>query len=1031
MIDDGFGGEYWLPDSVDSSGNDYIDNPFIGIDDGGVAGGGDSPYPDAPFDWSSLLTGGKWDLAKLAAKGLTLAGAIQAFQQAQNPPKTGYQGGIPSLTGVRAQTAPAAPNTRPGAGGHRYFSDLQYTNNANAEDPVSGLAAIKTLATNQATDLNAANQWRASQQAAAQPAAQTPAQVKAAQDAFYGRTTPAAPAAQAPLTLATNTPNMTPQQKAMYYNNLIGRGYSDADIRTAAGPQTDENWNALKGLATNPPAAPVAFTPEKQYVPTATAAAKYTPEQPFVQPAKPIRTAAQGGLMGLARGGSTNPRYLQGSTDGMADKIPARIDGQQEAALAHGEFVVPADVVSHLGNGNSDAGADVLYKMMDKIRHARTGTKKQGKQINPEKFTPGGLAYAAGGKVLGFAGPAGSTVPSGVVGTESNLSNWAGPYVTDMLGKGQALSTMPYQAYQGPLSAGDSSLQTQAYGLAGGLQTPAGIGQAATTAGQVATNAGGLNYQPTGATNQFTAPGQYSAAQNTSAFNQPGQYTASQNTNAFATPASTGYTATDTGKTTAASAPNAVGGSYTAANANAFGATAAQSDYNPAAGLQNYQMGPASNVGSQQFTDPGVAASYMNPYLKQSLDPQLQEARRQSQISQQATNAQATQAGAFGGSRSAILGAENQRNLGSNLANITGQGYNTAYTTGQNQFNADQGRSLTAQQANQAAGMNVGSQNLQAKLGVQALGAQYGSQMALANLSNQQQANLQTSAQSQQTALANQQAANQAGQFGAAATNQASLANQQAANQMSQYNAGLGQAANLANQSAANQAAQFGAQQGMTAAQLQAQYGLSAQQANEMSRQFGANYGMQGAQTAAQYGLAAQNANEASRQFGAQYGMTGAQNTAQYGQQAQAQNAQENQFAANYGLQGLNTQLQAAQAQGNLSNMQNQAGLANLNTMAGLGATQQATQQAGIAADQAAFNQERDNPYKMVQYQQSLLQGLPLAAQQYNTSTNPYYAAAGAAGDIGKTLGVGTDEWGNALPKGTAASWNSSTSAAT
>jgi hypothetical protein len=992
--------DYETAPGVDTSNNDYQD-----VDLGAYADANNDGWETwsdplssggAAAGWvTEVTTDGKWDLAKLAAKGLTLAGAIQAFQQAQNPPKTGYQGGIPSLTGVRAQTAPAAPNTRPGAGGHRYFSDLQYTNNANAEDPVSGLAAIKTLATNQATDLNAANQWRASQQAAAQPAAQTPAQVKAAQDAFYGRTTPAAPAAQAPLTLATNTPNMTPQQKAMYYNNLIGRGYSDADIRTAAGPQTDENWNALKGLATNPPAAPVAFTPEKQYVTPAGVAIPFQPEKPY----RP-----------LARGGSTNPRYLQGNTDGMADKIPARIDGKQEAALAHGEFVVPADVVSHLGNGNSDAGADVLYKMMDKIRHARTGTKKQGKQINPEKFTAaaGGLAYAAGGKVLGFAGPAGSTVPSGVVGTESNLSNWVGPYVTDMLGKGQALSTMPYQAYQGPLSAGDSSLQTQAYGLAGGLQTPAGIGQAAATAGQVATNAGGLNYQPTGATNQFTAPGQYSAAQNTSAFNQPGQYTASQNTSAFATPASTGYTATDTGKTTAASAPNAVGGSYTAANANASGATAAQSDYNPAAGLQNYQMGPASNVGSQQFTDPGVAASYMNPYLKQSLDPQLQEARRQSQISQQATNAQATQAGAFGGSRSAILGAENQRNLGSNLANITGQGYNTAYTTGQNQFNADQGRSLTAQQANQAAGMNVGSQNLQAKLGVQALGAQYGSQMALANLSNQQQANLQTSAQSQQTALANQQAANQAGQFGAAASNQAALANQQAANQMSQYNAGLGQAANLANQSAANQAAQFGAQQGMTAAQLQAQYGLSAQQANEMSRQFGANYGMQGAQTAAQYGLAAQNANEASRQFGAQYGMTGAQNTAQYGQQAQAQNAQENQFAANYGLQGLNTQLQAAQAQGNLGNMQNQAGLANLNTMAGLGATQQATQQAGIAADQAAFNQERDNPYKMVQYQQSLLQGLPLAAQQYNTSTNPYYAAAGAAADIGKTLDVTT-----------------------
>jgi hypothetical protein len=70
----------------------------------------------------------------------------------------------------------------------------------------------------------------------------------------------------------------------------------------------------------------------------------------------------------------------------MADKIPANIDGKQEARLSHGEFVVPADVVSHLGNGNSDAGADRLYAMMDRVRKARTGTKKQGKQINPNKY---------------------------------------------------------------------------------------------------------------------------------------------------------------------------------------------------------------------------------------------------------------------------------------------------------------------------------------------------------------------------------------------------------------------------------------------------------------------------------------------------------------------------------------------------------------------------------------------------------------------------------------------------------------------
>jgi hypothetical protein len=99
----------------------------------------------------------------------------------------------------------------------------------------------------------------------------------------------------------------------------------------------------------------------------------------------------QGGLAGLAmtRGGRTlSPRYLGGHSDGMADKVPASIDGRRPAALSDGEFVIPADVVSHLGNGNSNAGAKVLYQMMDRIRVARTGNKKQGKQINPAKFIP-------------------------------------------------------------------------------------------------------------------------------------------------------------------------------------------------------------------------------------------------------------------------------------------------------------------------------------------------------------------------------------------------------------------------------------------------------------------------------------------------------------------------------------------------------------------------------------------------------------------------------------------------------------------
>lgn len=98
---------------------------------------------------------------------------------------------------------------------------------------------------------------------------------------------------------------------------------------------------------------------------------------------KPVTAAAGGGLMALAKG-----RYLNGDTDGMADKISTTIDNKQPAALSHGEFVIPADVVSHLGNGNSEAGAKRLYEMMDRIRKARTGTVKQGRQINPNKHLP-------------------------------------------------------------------------------------------------------------------------------------------------------------------------------------------------------------------------------------------------------------------------------------------------------------------------------------------------------------------------------------------------------------------------------------------------------------------------------------------------------------------------------------------------------------------------------------------------------------------------------------------------------------------
>jgi len=99
------------------------------------------------------------------------------------------------------------------------------------------------------------------------------------------------------------------------------------------------------------------------------------------------RFAGGGGISDLG-GYSDGGRMLRGPGDGMSDSIPAQIGGKQPARLADGEFVVPADVVSHLGNGSTDAGAKQLYKMMDRIRQQRTGKKKQAPEVNPSKAMP-------------------------------------------------------------------------------------------------------------------------------------------------------------------------------------------------------------------------------------------------------------------------------------------------------------------------------------------------------------------------------------------------------------------------------------------------------------------------------------------------------------------------------------------------------------------------------------------------------------------------------------------------------------------
>jgi len=549
----------------------------------------------------------------------------------------------------------------------------------------------------------------------------------------------------------------------------------------------------------------------------------------------------------MARGGTTSPRgtYLQGATDGMADKIPGTIDGIQPARLAHGEFVIPADVVSHLGNGNSDAGAQQLYKMMDKVRMARTGNKEQGKRINPNKFMPGGLAnlhsYAQGGTIR-FAneGSVPTGTPSGIIGQEQGLSDWAGDYVTDMLGKSQALVNQKLAApdvYKGELSAGDSALQQRAYANAANLGVPSSIAQAANTAGALAGRMANLSYEPTTVQNAYEAP---------------------QNLG------------------------------YTAERANA-----AQTGYAPT--LQNYQMAGPEKVKTEKFIDQGTAQAYMSPYMQQVIENQQRDAQRQADIAATTRHAGATQAGAFGGSRQAIMDAEAARNLAQQKGDIQAQGLQNAFTNAQQQFNAEQGYGLQGQIANQNAGVNVGGQNLNANLAVQQLGTQTGLQTALANLGNQQQMN-------------------------------------------------------LANQNAANQAAQFGAGQNLTSAQ-----------------------------TAAQYGQAANALNAQNAQFGAQYGLNALQ-----------------------GAQG------AAQAQGQLGATQGQAGIAALNAQLAAGNQQQATNQAGIAAQKAAFEEQKMDPYNQLNFQKSMIGGMPITSTSYNFLNDPVTAAAGAASTVNKALGNNT-----------------------
>jgi hypothetical protein len=100
------------------------------------------------------------------------------------------------------------------------------------------------------------------------------------------------------------------------------------------------------------------------------------------------RRMAGGGHLGSYSDGGQLLKGRESDSNGMKDDIPASIEGSQPALLADGEFVVPADVVSGLGNGSTDAGARQLYAMMEKVRAARTGRSKQAPEIDADRMMP-------------------------------------------------------------------------------------------------------------------------------------------------------------------------------------------------------------------------------------------------------------------------------------------------------------------------------------------------------------------------------------------------------------------------------------------------------------------------------------------------------------------------------------------------------------------------------------------------------------------------------------------------------------------
>jgi hypothetical protein len=303
-----------------------------------------------------------------------------------------------------------------------------------------------------------------------------------------------------------------------------------------------------------------------------------------------------------------------------------------------------------------------------------------------------------------------ATIPAPGTSSQSTLSDWAGGYVTDMLGKAQAISDQPYQVYQGPMTAGQSNLQSKVFQGLGGLNFPSNLGQSFSSG---MGGMGGMQQPPpfNPATMQSNLLGAPTAMPNYGT-GTPQKPKTEADWNQYSSMALYAP-GTDMAKAKADflagssnNMPNMgdMGGMSSTGGATMppAGAAPGSPEFNswlasqkgtgvpqgmPSQGIAGLQQPQTSQQPSN------IAQSYMNPFLQSVLDPQLAELRRQNDITNMNANARYAGQGAFGGGRQAVMNAENNRNLMQEMNKTVGQGYSNAYDKAMGQFNTEQGQS--------------------------------------------------------------------------------------------------------------------------------------------------------------------------------------------------------------------------------------------------------------------------------------------------------------------------------------------------